>query len=51
LGAYSTLKYPVPASIRSTLSGAHSDCFFSIAVYANETPTPPTLDNLRFVPY
>ena len=50
VGAYSTLVFPIPSSIKAVLSQTHSDCFFSIAVNANQTPTAPTLDNLRFVP-
>jgi len=49
-GAFSTLTYPVNASVRNTLSQAHNDCFFSIAVNVNATPTPVVLDNLRFIP-
>jgi len=48
VGKFSTLKYPIPAPIESMLQGSHPDCFFSIAVNANQTPTPPVLDNLRF---
>jgi hypothetical protein len=48
LNKYSTLTYPIPAPIESVLQGSHPDCFFSIAVNANQTPTPPALDNLRF---
>jgi hypothetical protein len=50
IGAYSTLSFPIPAPILSTLSAAHSDCRFSVAVNMNPTPTQPTLDNLRFTP-
>jgi hypothetical protein len=39
---------PIPGPIKSILQGAHPDCFFSIAVNSNATPTPPVLDNLRF---
>jgi len=45
---FSTLNYPIPGAIRAVLQGAHPDCFFSISVNANQTPTPPVLDNLRF---
>lgn len=48
LNKYSTLTYPIPAPIESVLQGSHPDCFFSIAVNANQTSTPPALDNLRF---
>jgi len=48
LNAFSTLNFPIPAPILSVLQGSHPDCFFSIAVNANATPTPPVLDNLRF---
>jgi hypothetical protein len=50
VGAYSTLSFPIPSAVNSVLAQAHSDCFLSIAVNANSTPTPPTLDNLRFLP-
>jgi hypothetical protein len=50
LGAYSTLAFPIPPSIRNVLTQTHSDCYFSIAVNEDQTPTPPTLDNLRFLP-
>lgn len=36
------------ANVQSTLSGTHNDCFFSVAVNVNQTPTPVVLDNLRF---
>jgi hypothetical protein len=48
LGQFSTLTFPLPAQVVTLLSGTHPDCFFSIAVNANQTPTPPVLDNLRF---
>jgi hypothetical protein len=48
LNQFSTLSYPIPGPIASMLQGSHPDCFFSIAVNANQTPTPPVLDNLRF---
>ena len=48
LNKFSTLNYPIPGPIASVLQGAHPDCFFSIAVNANQTPTPLVLDNLRF---
>jgi hypothetical protein len=50
LGAYSTLVFPIPRSIESVLTQTHPDCFVSIAVNSDRTPTPPTLDNLRFLP-
>jgi hypothetical protein len=49
-GVFSTVSYTVPASVRSTLSATHNDCFFSVAVNVNATPTPVVLDNMRFVP-
>jgi hypothetical protein len=48
LNKFSTLNYPIPGPIASMLQGSHPDCFFSIAVNTNQTPTPPILDNLRF---
>jgi hypothetical protein len=48
LNKYSTLTYAIPAPLASVLQGSHPDCFFSIAVNANQTSTPPALDNLRF---
>lgn len=48
-GAYSTLTFPIPSWIRTPLAAAHSDCSFSIALYSDQMPTAPTLDNLRFV--
>jgi hypothetical protein len=48
LNKFSTLTYPIPAPIKTVLQGSHPDCFFSIAVNSNATPTPPVLDNLRF---
>lgn len=50
VGAYSTLAFPIPDWIRNTLSAPHTDCYFRIAVNMNLTPSPPTLDNLRFLP-
>jgi hypothetical protein len=47
-GTFSTVSYAVPSNVRSTLSGTHNDCFFSVAVNVNQTPTPVVLDNLRF---
>jgi len=49
-GAFSTLSYSVPSNVRSTLLAAHNDCFFSVAVNVNATPTPVVLDKLRFTP-
>jgi hypothetical protein len=48
-GAYSTLTFPIPSWIRTPLAAVHSDCSFSIALYSDQMPTAPTLDNLRFV--
>ena len=44
---YSTLRYPLPAPISAMLAGSHPDCFFSINLNINQTPTPMFLDNLR----
>jgi len=49
-GAFSTLTYPVGSGVMATLSQTHNDCFFSVAVNVNATPTPVVLDNLRFLP-
>ena len=49
-GAFSTLTYAVGSSVMATLSQTHNDCFFSVAVNVNATPTPVVLDNLRFLP-
>jgi hypothetical protein len=49
-GSYSTLAFPIPAAIQYVLAQQHQDCFFSIAVNTNPTPSSPTVDNLRFVP-
>lgn len=49
-GAFSTLSYAVPSNVRTTWLGTHNDCFFSVAVNVNATPTPVVLDNLRFTP-
>ena len=49
-GVFSTVSFGVPANVQSTLSGTHNDCFFSVAVNVNATPTPIVLDNLRFAP-
>lgn len=48
LGKFSTLSYPIPAPIAAVLKASHPGCFFSVAVNANQTPTPLVLDNLRF---
>jgi hypothetical protein len=48
VGQFSTVTYPIPGPIATVLKGSHPDCFFSIAVNMNQTPTPPVLDNLRF---
>ena len=49
-GAFSALSYTVPSTVQTTLLGAHNDCFFSVALNVNQTPTPVVLDNLRFTP-
>ena len=48
-GAFSTVRYALPSNVTTTLSRPHADCFFSIAVNVNATPSPVVLDNLRFV--
>jgi hypothetical protein len=48
LNKFSTLSFPIPGPVLSILQGSHPDCFFSIAVNSNATPTPPVIDNLRF---
>ena len=48
VGQFATVTYSVPAPIEAALGGVHPDCFFSIAVNMNQTPTMPVLDNLRF---
>ena len=50
VGAFSTLVYSISPYIGQVLAQPHTDCFFSIAVNVNPTPTPVVLDNLRFVP-
>ena len=49
-GAFSTLEYAIPVSIRNVLSQTHEDCSFHIGVNMNATPVNPVLDNLRFAP-
>jgi len=49
-GAFSTLAFTVSSGVANTLSQPHDDCFFSVAVNANATPSPVVLDNLRFIP-
>ena len=48
VGQFSTLTFQLPSGIFNLLKGAHPDCFFTISVNGNATPTPPVLDNLRF---
>jgi hypothetical protein len=50
LNAYSTFRYPLPSSIAATLQRGLSDCFFSLALNANQTGQTWILDNLRFTP-
>lgn len=47
---WSVLDVDVPAPERDIglLSGVHPDCFFTVSVNTNATPTQPVLDNLRF---
>ena len=48
VGQFSTVTYPIPGPVESILQGQHPDCFFSMAVNMNQTPTSPVVDNLRF---
>ena len=48
--AYSTLRYPLPSNVTSTLQQGLSDCSFSFALNANQTGKTWILDNLRFTP-
>jgi len=50
VGQFSKLTYTVPSWIAQVLNQASTDCYFSIAVNVNPTPTPMVLDNLRFEP-
>jgi len=45
---YSTLRYPIPSVVRSTLLQPLSDCFFGFALNVNQTGHTWILDNLRF---
>jgi hypothetical protein len=49
-GAFSTLEFNIPASVRNVLSQRHDDCSFTIGVNMNATRINPVLDNLRFAP-
>ena len=46
--AYSTLRYPLPSNVTSTLQQAPPDCSFSFALNVNQTGKTWILDNLRF---
>jgi hypothetical protein len=47
---YSTLRFPLPAQVSSTLARGLGDCFFSFALNVNQTNRTWALDNLRFTP-
>jgi hypothetical protein len=47
---YSTLRFPLPAPVRTTLTSNLNDCFFSFALNVNQTNRTWILDNLRFTP-
>ena len=46
--AYSTLRFPIPTAVTSTLQQSLSDCSFSFALNVNQTGQTWILDNLRF---
>ena len=46
--AYSTLRFPLPAEVKTTLNKAPNDCFWGFALNANPTNRTWILDNLRF---
>lgn len=47
-GTFSTLRFPLPAAPRTTLSGNFNDCSLSVALNVNQTGQSWILDNLRF---
>jgi hypothetical protein len=46
--AYSTLRFPLPATVTGTLQQSLPDCSFSFALNVNQTGQTWILDNLRF---
>jgi hypothetical protein len=46
--AYSTLRFPLPIPVKTTLNQAPSDCTWGFALNANPTNRTWILDNLRF---
>jgi hypothetical protein len=49
-GAYSTLRFPLPAGVLTNLNRYLIDCFFSISLNVNPVAQSWKLDNLRFTP-
>ena len=47
---YSTLRFPLPASIRTLLGQPHDDCSIQFALNVNNTPQTWLFDNFRFTP-
>jgi hypothetical protein len=47
-GQYSTLRFPLPSAVVSTLGRGLQDCFFGLALNVNATGQKWLLDNLRF---
>jgi hypothetical protein len=47
---YSTLRFPLPSAVQSTLARPLDDCAFSFALNVNATGQTWLLDNLRFTP-
>lgn len=50
VNAFSTLEFSLPANVRTAFGQVRTDCFLSLGVNTNPTPTAPVVDNLRFVP-
>jgi hypothetical protein len=50
VGQYSTLRFPLPFAVLSTLGRGLQDCFFTLALNVNATNQAWLLDNLRFGP-
>jgi hypothetical protein len=50
LNQYSTLRFPLPQAVRTTLARPLDDCFYTLSLNANPTGNTWILDRLRFTP-
>jgi hypothetical protein len=50
LNQYSTLRFPLPQAVRTTLARQLNDCSFTLSLNVNPTGNTWILDRLRFTP-